>query len=329
MPKWIIITALTLAPAFAQTTINRITLWGGSWNGTTFSPNGHIWDTIPANVVFILGVSGPSTASPLLNAANGSVNLAVPGTYFLYGEPAPSLGPQTFGTHVRITVGYSTGGLDDTAVFAVSSWIRVSGATNLALDSPGVSANRVGTGETVAAGGAQDLILRLVAQSPGGPQCSPSAANLLGNGSFEQPGGAGSFRELAAGPALGNYLPCWTITAGSIDYVGTAWSASDGGFSLDMSGLGVGTIVQTFATTPGSQYTVAFDLAGNFGSGPGGEVTASIGRGHHSGLQFHYDRKIGQQHGMGARGFPVYSHGCQHHVAVCQPDERRFWARAG
>ena len=61
----------------------------------------------------------------------------------------------------------------------------------------------------------------------------------------------------------------WTVTAGSIDYIGTAWQSSDGNRSFDMSGISAGAISQTFTTTSGQTYTVKFDFAGNPGYGAG------------------------------------------------------------
>lgn len=97
----------------------------------------------------------------------------------------------------------------------------------------------------------------------GGGTCSyASATNLVGNGSFELPGGATTI-FLGSGTSNATLLPCWTVTSGSVDYVGTLWPASDGANSLDMAGASGGTIAQTIATTAGSQYTVSFDLAAN------------------------------------------------------------------
>jgi choice-of-anchor C domain-containing protein len=91
-------------------------------------------------------------------------------------------------------------------------------------------------------------------------------ANLLTNGSFESgmdPGG--SFITLSAGSTD---ITGWTVTAGSIDYIGGYWTAADGNRSLDMNGLGQGSIQQTFPTTLGQAYRVTFALAGNFDGGP-------------------------------------------------------------
>jgi choice-of-anchor C domain-containing protein len=85
----------------------------------------------------------------------------------------------------------------------------------------------------------------------------------LSNGSFESgtyvDNGSG-FEQLNAGDTS---LADWTVDAGSVDWISTYWQAGDGSMSLDMSGVGAGTISQTFATTIGNSYTVSFLLSGN------------------------------------------------------------------
>lgn len=66
-------------------------------------------------------------------------------------------------------------------------------------------------------------------------------------------------------------LAGWVVTAGDIDYMdGAFWQASDGDYSLDLSGTQAGSIAQTFDTQPGTSYEVIFALAGN----PDGGVPA-------------------------------------------------------
>lgn len=87
------------------------------------------------------------------------------------------------------------------------------------------------------------------------------------NGSFEGgPNPGTSWVTLTTGATVING---WTVTAGSIDYIGTAWSSSDGTRSLDLSGVGAGAVAQTFTTTAGTAYSVTFDFAGNPGYGTG------------------------------------------------------------
>ena len=56
----------------------------------------------------------------------------------------------------------------------------------------------------------------------------------------------------------------WTVTSGSIDYIGSYWNAQDGSRSLDMNGLTAGAISQHITgLTVGHTYQVSFWLAGN------------------------------------------------------------------
>lgn len=96
----------------------------------------------------------------------------------------------------------------------------------------------------------------------------PARANLLTNGSFETGTNPGLFTDLAGGSTA---ITGWTVTLNHLDYIGSLWTASNGSRSLDLEGSVcvlftsncAGGISQSFATTPGQQYTVTFDLAGN------------------------------------------------------------------
>lgn len=82
------------------------------------------------------------------------------------------------------------------------------------------------------------------------PQVAPaafstSASGLISNGSFE------------------NGMTGWT--ASNTDRV-SGWQASAGSWSVDLNGFVPGSVAQAFTTTPGKEYTVTFDLAGNPGS---------------------------------------------------------------
>lgn len=94
------------------------------------------------------------------------------------------------------------------------------------------------------------------------------AANLIQNGSFETATvnpNPGDFIRLDAGSTA---ITGWTVSQGSIDYIGTLWQASNGSRSLDLSGENAGGIQQTFNTTVGKTYRVTFDLAGNPNTSP-------------------------------------------------------------
>jgi choice-of-anchor C domain-containing protein len=86
-------------------------------------------------------------------------------------------------------------------------------------------------------------------------------ANLLRNGSFEIGRNPGRhFSRLYPGSTAING---WTVTRGSIDYIGGYWQAADGNRSIDLDGRDAGEIAQTFSTTVGQSYLVTFALAGN------------------------------------------------------------------
>lgn len=72
----------------------------------------------------------------------------------------------------------------------------------------------------------------------------------------------------------------WTVTTGSIDYIGTYWQASHGVRSLDMNGLSAGSVSQLVTgLTAGHVYQVSFDISGNPDAGPTTKtlgVTASV-----------------------------------------------------
>ena len=88
------------------------------------------------------------------------------------------------------------------------------------------------------------------------------AASIIVNGSFEDGtnGPGGSWVTLQAGNAS---LTGWTITAGSIDWIGGLWQPHSGARSVDLHGNSAGTLAQSFATHIGQQYLVSFWMAGN------------------------------------------------------------------
>ena len=103
-----------------------------------------------------------------------------------------------------------------------------------------------------------------------------AAVSAIPTAAQADPFGNGSFETLATGrtaPGSGSldtfYAPSdaiagWTVSSGSVDYIDTGyWQASDGRFSLDMSGASAGTIQQLFDTVAGRTYSVLFDLSKN------------------------------------------------------------------
>ena len=118
-------------------------------------------------------------------------------------------------------------------------------------------------GALAAAGSAQ------AATTAGGPAPQVRAAAVpspFANGSFETPAvPAGSYRTYASGQSLG----AWTVTTGTVDLIGPGyWAAANADQSVDLSGGSMGAVSQTFATTPGTTYTVSYALAGNTDGGP-------------------------------------------------------------
>lgn len=103
--------------------------------------------------------------------------------------------------------------------------------------------------------------------------CVPGAthAQNLINGSFE----LGTDPNTGPGQNLGLFAPDtttitgWTVSSGSVDYIGSRWAAGDGGRSLDLSGVSAGTILQDVGGfTPGMAYELSFLLAANPEGGP-------------------------------------------------------------
>ena len=94
---------------------------------------------------------------------------------------------------------------------------------------------------------------------------APGFANLITNGSFELGNPSFNVYGFQSLSAPDNFtITGWTVSAGSVDYIGPYWQAAHGQRSLDLAGLYYnGTIYQTFPTTPGTPYQVTFALAGN------------------------------------------------------------------
>jgi choice-of-anchor C domain-containing protein len=93
-------------------------------------------------------------------------------------------------------------------------------------------------------------------------------AVTITNGSFESGlGSIGAFTALAAGDNTS--IIGWTVGGAGVDYIGTYWTASDGGRSLDLSATNAGSISQDLVgLSVGQEYTVTFDLSGNPAGAP-------------------------------------------------------------
>jgi choice-of-anchor C domain-containing protein len=105
---------------------------------------------------------------------------------------------------------------------------------------------------------------------------SAAAGPTIVNGSFETGTSPGVFLPLSSGDST--TIPGWTVTSGTVDYIGTYWQAADGVRSLDLRGSGAGAVRQTFATTVGTSYRVTFSMSGNPVGGAGTKtMTADTG----------------------------------------------------
>jgi choice-of-anchor C domain-containing protein len=100
------------------------------------------------------------------------------------------------------------------------------------------------------------------------------AAPTILNGSFEINASSipvGSFTTVFV--TNSTTIADWSVTQGSVDWVGTYWQAEQGIASIDLSGNGEGKISQTITgLTKGHEYEISFWLAGNPDGGPGGKT---------------------------------------------------------
>ena len=93
----------------------------------------------------------------------------------------------------------------------------------------------------------------------------PGFGNLITNGSFEDGNPTWNPYGFQSLMAPDNYtITGWTVSEGSVDYIGSYWQAAHGNRSLDLAGVYYnGTIFQSFPTLVGVPYQVTFALAGN------------------------------------------------------------------
>lgn len=96
-----------------------------------------------------------------------------------------------------------------------------------------------------------------------------SAASIV-NGSFETGPTPGAFLTLGTGDTS---ITGWTVSAGTIDYIGTYWTAQDGVRSIDLAGNSPGALSQSFATNIGQTYRITYWIGRN----PDGGVNPRTG----------------------------------------------------
>ena len=80
------------------------------------------------------------------------------------------------------------------------------------------------------------------------------------NGSFEMGTDPGLSAEQSTSSTA---ITGWTVTSGSVDYVGGLWQASNGARSVDLAGASIGSLSQTFGTVAAQSYFVTFDVSKN------------------------------------------------------------------
>jgi choice-of-anchor C domain-containing protein len=122
--------------------------------------------------------------------------------------------------------------------------------------------------------------LIILASSPGWIPGAARAQNIA-NGSFE----VGIDPNTGAGQNIGMTapdsatIPGWTVSSGTVDYIGSRWMAGNGVRSLDLSGISAGTIRQTVSGfTPGVAYDLRFLMAANpEGGAPDKRLLVEIG----------------------------------------------------
>jgi choice-of-anchor C domain-containing protein len=90
-------------------------------------------------------------------------------------------------------------------------------------------------------------------------------ANLVLDGGFEQGTVSGGYFQTYNAP---NIMGGWTVSAGSVDLIGSAWQPAEGSQSVDMAGTANGTIQQTITgVTANDWYNLTFYMSGNYGGG--------------------------------------------------------------
>src|SRR5690349_5839128 len=82
-------------------------------------------------------------------------------------------------------------------------------------------------------------------------------AASVANGSFENgtpPDPGVGYTTVNSGDST--TITNWTVSQGSVDYIGSYWHASNGARSIDLSGNEAGVLSQNLTTYAGHNYTV-------------------------------------------------------------------------
>ncbi len=95
------------------------------------------------------------------------------------------------------------------------------------------------------------------------------SAQTVVNGSFESGiDPSPDFIDVAAVDS--STITGWTVSSGSIDYIGGRWASADGSRSIDMNGSSAGTLTQTITgLSSGQSYHLFFFMAASPDAGAG------------------------------------------------------------
>ncbi len=144
-------------------------------------------------------------------------------------------------------------------------------------------------------------------------------ANLVSNGNFSSSCGS-NFCTYSSGDSTS--ISGWTVGGNSVDLVNTYWqSPPGGGSSVDLDGLGAGSISTSFGTTNGSEYTLSFELSGNPDGGKPDQERRSRYRRRNTGVYVRHERsrQYDRGHEMGTRNVDVYRYRSDHKSQIPEP----------
>ncbi|EQA98611.1 hypothetical protein L288_20380 [Sphingobium quisquiliarum P25] len=87
-----------------------------------------------------------------------------------------------------------------------------------------------------------------------------AALNLVTNGSFEVGTEPGNFATVGTGESN---ITGWSVSNGTVDYIGSYWTAADGLRSIDLAGNSYGTLTQAVNLVANQAYSLTFFLSAN------------------------------------------------------------------
>ena len=93
---------------------------------------------------------------------------------------------------------------------------------------------------------------------------SAKADTIIFNDGFEGTNLPATFTTVGPGGLIGH----WTVGGAGVDWIGGYWQPAEGNGSVDMSGLGPGSVTTQLATVASQRYVLSFYLAGNPDGGP-------------------------------------------------------------